>query len=123
MSEKMSGLKLVRYEGESHSIKLRRYFDLVSYLNKHDLWDKVKENLNYTGEDFQRVVIDTVLLNAVKVAVHQHASDNEDALSDEDGELARATILCARRHIDADARDRANEEKRWREICRSQGTC
>jgi len=57
----------------SRYIKVAHFFDLIEIIEKNNLWPEIRNRIGGKELDVPvRIVIDTLLLNAVKLALYEH---------------------------------------------------
>lgn len=102
----MADLKL--YPGRSREIKASRFYEMVEILNRYELWDDVRRYTDSVSPDV-RIRIDTILLNAVKLAVHERLGADIDSAPP----VAQYALICDRfrRAAEQDAREQAERDR------------
>jgi hypothetical protein len=96
MNEQFKEIQLNLYDLPKRDIKIKRFFEVVEYLTKFDLWRDVKSKMVGDSGTELRMMLDSNLGNAVKEVVFEHIQHINEipGISKKDEELAFDVIQC-----------------------------
>lgn len=63
------------YDLPARSIKISRFFEVARFLTENQLWDKVEEKLSSSEIIGDRIILDSLLGNAVKIVLYENCSE------------------------------------------------
>ncbi len=82
------------YELPTREIKITRFFEVARYLTKNDLWDNVEEVLKNSKIIGERIILDSLLGNAVKLVMLENSKKSPEK---ENTQTVSDTIKCGSR--------------------------
>jgi hypothetical protein len=83
------------YELPTRRIKISRFFEVARYLTENGLWDKVEKLLSDNPIIGERILLDSVLGNAVKVVIDQHVRKHPTRYREKGENIAYLACNCA----------------------------
>jgi len=82
------------YELPTRKIKINRFFEVARYLTENDLWDKVEKLLSDNPIIGERILLDSVLGNAIKIVIAQHVTKNPARSGEKVDKIAYEVMGC-----------------------------
>lgn len=98
--KKEDKIELEFYELPTRDIKISRFFEVAKYLTEHNLWEEVEELMTNSPIIGERIILDSILGNAVKLAIYNHTKNSLSTMDEESTPVA--TIKCGGRSSGGD---------------------
>jgi hypothetical protein len=81
---------VVLYDLPTRNIKISRFFEVAKFLTDNNLWGEVEKKLITAELIGDRIILDSLLGNAVKLVL----SENSSGFLNQPGHIVPVTVMC-----------------------------